>query len=146
MYISQETPRETQDRLLRVLSEAHFRTFDAAYAFVECPLEGLTSLPAPEVLALVRDEDVWSQLKPSDDVLVERFGIFSFHFEPEADNSGFVGWLASHLKTTLGTGVFVVCGQNSARGGIFDYWGCPLELRQAVLEEIERLHKRGQSL
>ncbi len=43
-------------------------------------------------------------------------------------NSGFVGWLACWLKRELGTGVVVVCGQNSRRGGVYDYWGCPAHL------------------
>ena len=47
--------------------------------------------------------------------------------------------LASHLKTKFGTGVFVTCGQNSKDGGIFDYWGCPLELRDQVLTEVRAL-------
>jgi len=55
------------------------------------------------------------------------------------DNSGFVGWLATHMKRSLGTGVFVVCGQNSARGGIFDYWGCPYAIRDSFFREIEGL-------
>jgi hypothetical protein len=29
----------------------------------------------------------------------------------KVDNSGFVGWLASHLKAAIGTGVLVVCGK-----------------------------------
>ncbi|MGI5346709.1 DUF6196 family protein [Streptomyces sp. CA-250714] len=46
----------------------------------------------------------------------------AFHFPAAADNSGFVGWLASELKDQLGTGVAVLCGYNSAQGGIYDYW------------------------
>ena len=83
---------------------------------------------------------------PSNDVSKELFGILSFQFENCADNSGFVGWLASHLKTKLGTGVFVLCGQDSVRGGIFDYWGCPLELANAVAQEIKDLAKKGKEL
>ena len=69
--------------------------------------------------------------------------IFSFHFDGCTDNSGFVGWLASHLKTKLGTGLFVTCGQNTKRGGIFDYWGCPSELEDKVLQEVRLL--RGEN-
>ncbi len=58
--------------------------------------------------------------------------MFCFHFPDGLDNSGFVGWLATHLKETLGTSVFVICGQNSDRGGIFDYWACPLNLGDEV--------------
>ncbi|WP_280394542.1 DUF6196 family protein [Nocardia brasiliensis] len=70
---------------------------------------------------------------------MEKFGLFSFHFPTGMDNSGFVGWLAGHLKRALGTGVFVVCGSNRERGGIYDYWGCPVELLAAVEREIETL-------
>lgn len=59
---------------------------------------------------------------------------------------GFVGWLASHLKQRLGTGVFVVCGQNSTRGGIFDYWGSPYELGCDFVKEVEYLMDKGKQL
>jgi hypothetical protein len=50
-----------------------------------------------------------------------------------------VGWLASILKRNLGTGVFVVCGQNSRRGGIFDYWGVPLAMRNEAMSLLNEL-------
>ena len=40
----------------------------------------------------------------------------------------FAGWLASELKDHLGTGVAVLCGYNSAKGGIYDYWLTPTQL------------------
>jgi hypothetical protein len=73
---------------------------------------------------------------------VERFGVFSFHFPAGVDNSGFVGWLATHLKRRLGTGVFVVCGSNRARGGIYDHWGCPHALLPQVVAVIDELSER----
>ncbi|GAA2491135.1 hypothetical protein Ahu01nite_029380 [Winogradskya humida] len=91
------------------------------------------------MLAVVRDEDSWSWLAPADPSAGERFVVVSFHFPPELDNSGFVGWLATHLKRELGTGVFVTCGQNSTRGGIYDYWGCPAQLRTEVLQALHEL-------
>ena len=60
-------------------------------------------------------------------------------FPEGVDNSGFVGWVATHLKRHLGTGVFVICGQNSRRGGIFDYWGIPLQMRNAAQSLIDAL-------
>ena len=66
---------------------------------------------------------------------------FSFHFRSGLDNSGFVGWLATRLKARLGTGVFVVCGQNSARGGIFDYWGFPTDLRHDAIMLLAELRR-----
>jgi hypothetical protein len=53
-----------------------------------------------------------------------------------------VGWLASHMKQTLGSGVFVVCGQNHRQGGIFDYWGCPWDLKDRFFAEVGALRKR----
>ena len=140
MYVSQETPQQTDRRLRAVLAAATWRTYDAPYAFAETPRVGAEPIAlAPGALALVVDEEVTSQLVPSDDEAAERFAIFRFHFPAGVDNSGFVGWLAAELKARLGTGVLVVCGQNSARGGIFDYWGCPLSQREAVLAEVRRL-------
>ena len=43
--------------------------------------------------------------------------------------------LASRLKRQLGTGVLVVCGHNSKRGGVLDYWACPVEATEAALEQ-----------
>jgi hypothetical protein len=39
--------------------------------------------------------------------------------------------------------VLVVCGQNSQRGGIFDYWGAPLSVAGQVIAEIRKL--RGET-
>lgn len=94
-------------------------------------------------LCLVRDEEVWSQLVPSTDNSKELFIIFSFHFNDCQDNSGFIGWLANHLKAKLGTGLFVTCGQNTSRGGIFDYWGCPIILKEKVIFEVKKLIEEG---
>jgi hypothetical protein len=55
------------------------------------------------------------------------------------DNSGFVGWLATEFKRRLGTGVFVVCGQNRDRGGIYDYWGCPVQVRAQAAQVLDEL-------
>jgi len=70
---------------------------------------------------------------------------FSFHFEPDLDNSGFVGWLTTHLKEALGTGVVVVCGHNAERGGVFDYWAVPAAMADAALAEVHRLRAAGRA-
>jgi hypothetical protein len=90
---------------------------------------------------VVREQESWSRLVPlaREDVDAERFGIFSFHFADHLDNSGFVGWLATHLKVELGTGVFVICGSNRARGGIYDYWGCPVDLLDQAVAVVRAL-------
>ena len=77
----------------------------------------------------MRDDKVWSQLVPCADQERELYTVFRFHFPNGLDNSGFVGWLASHLKARLGTGVFVICGQNSARRH-FRLLGLPRRRRQ----------------
>lgn len=143
MYISRETEEETTQRLLRVIAEAELKTYEEVYVFEEFPLDDLLNRLKPKALALVRDDKVWSQLIRAEEANGEQFKIFSFHFAENLDNSGFVGWLATHLKQKTGTGVFIVCGQNSERGGIFDYWGCPLEVAETVISEVQNLIDKG---
>jgi hypothetical protein len=137
--ISYETVGEIDSRLRRVIRAAALKVFDQPYAFTEFALDKFPVAADREALAFVRDDETWSQLVPHRDDDAEAFTIFRFHFPAGVDNSGFVGWLATHLKQRLGTGVFVVCGQNAARGGIFDYWGCPATIRENVLTEINNL-------
>ena len=139
MHVSQETPAQTHERLVKVIAAADLRVFDGVFAYSEHPVETFPAERAHDALAFVRDEDVWSVLEAARGDEAEPIGLFSFHFPPGLDNSGFVGWLATHLKGVLGTGVVVVCGSNGARGGIFDYWGVPIALREKALEEIRRL-------
>nr|WP_298373659.1 DUF6196 family protein [uncultured Halomonas sp.] len=137
--ISRETPEATIARLKSVIKETRLTVYSSAYIFEEFPLAEFRDRADESALALVRDDRVWSQLVERDDPDAEQFAIWRFHFPEGADNSGFVGWLGMHLKTRFGTGVFVVCGQNSGDGGIFDYWGCPWALRDGIIAEIERL-------
>lgn len=113
-------------RLKKVIAETDFQVYPDTYVFEEFPLSEFQDKANPKSLCLVRDDKVWSQLLASDDKSKEVFKIFSFHFNGCKDNSGFIGWLANHLKLKLGTGLFVTCGQNSNRDGIFDYWGALL--------------------
>lgn len=142
VQISRETTEETEIRLLSVLAQADFVVYEGTYTFEEFPLASFKTRARQDALALVRDTEVWSQLIPSTDNAQELFSVFSFHFDGCSDNSGFVGWLANHLKQELGTGVFVTCGQNSTRGGIFDYWGCPAELKNEAIKEIRQLRRK----
>ncbi|MGN4071212.1 DUF6196 family protein [Burkholderia gladioli] len=137
--ISRETAEQTELRLRRVITQAQLVVYPGLYRFDEFPLDRFPDAARSDALALVRDDHVWSQLVPCDETRYERFGLFRFHFPEHADNSGFVGWLATHLKRRFGTGVFVTCGQNSAAGGIFDYWGVPAELADLVFQEVGRL-------
>jgi hypothetical protein len=146
MYFSQESPDETQARLLKVIAAAEVSFLTGTFAYDEFPLRDFELHVRPDALALVRDDAAWSMLVPSGDKAQELFSVFSFHFADGLDNSGFVGWLATHLKRTLGTGVFVICGQNSRRGGIFDYWGCPAGLANEVRRAVEELVEKGRAL
>jgi hypothetical protein len=114
--VSVEASEQIEERLRRVIAAADFVTLDGIWCFEESPADRPPLLTA-DTLAVV----------------------FSFHFPDGLDNSGFVGWLATHLKARLGTGVFVVCGSNRARGGIYDYWGCPADLTSGAIEVIEGL-------
>ena len=143
VQISHETSQETERRLRGVIAEAEFTVYEGTYIFEEFLLADFASKARADALALVRDTEVWSQLVPSNDESSQLFSIFSFHFYGCPDNSGFVGWLASHLKKELGTGVFVTCGQNSKRGGIFDYWGCLSTLGEKAVEEVRLLMEQG---
>jgi uncharacterized protein DUF6196 len=152
MYISQETSEQTENRLKEVIHQAGLKIHDGVYYFEEFPLQEY--IFDRNALAVVRDEEVWSQLVEAPDSYEaseismaadasdkdkELFKVFSFHFKDGFDNSGFVGWLASTIKKRIGTGVFVICGQNTNRGGIFDYWGCPYEVKDQVIELINEL-------
>lgn len=137
--VSHETADETKQRLQGVLGLAEMVVLPGTWSFVESPRDQPPVLD-DDLLAVVRDEDSWSVLRPSDeDDARERFGVFSFHFPEHVDSSGFVGWLAGALKEQLGTGVFVVCGSNSDRGGVYDYWGCPSELLDDAISAVHRL-------
>jgi len=142
MFISLETLGEIDKRLLEVIAKSECRFYEGSYAFEEFPLQECLARLSSDALALVRDDQVWSQLVPSVDTDEELYGLFRFHFPPGWDNSGFVGWLASRLKEKFGTGVFVICGQNSGRGGIFDYWGCLIALKEKVFADIRVLLDR----
>jgi hypothetical protein len=141
MYVSQETPEQTDARLRRVIATAELIWHEGQFAFYEFPVKDFPANEAAHGLAFVRDQEVWSVLKAADPDAAESFGLFSFHFRDGLDNSGFVGWLASILKRELGTGVFVICGQNSRRGGIFDYWGVPVALQSLASGVLNKLRQ-----
>jgi hypothetical protein len=138
MNVSRESPVETEQRLFRLARSATLEVQDGDWWFEEFSAAELSARLRPDAVALVRDGDRWSQLVPErgGDRAVEPMRLWSFHFPPDWDNSGFVGWLATRLKARTGSGVIVVCGRNDASGGIFDYWGCPVAAAPAVMGEI----------
>ena len=105
MDIKIETAAQMESRLRKVVSHATFKIYDEPYSFQEIPLKEFSFQFDQNALAVVRDDTIVSQFIPSRSKDQERFAIFRFHFDPEIPNSGFVGWLASHLKQTTGTGV-----------------------------------------
>ena len=139
MYISTETQEQTEARLKEVIRTADLKIYPNEYYFKEVPVDKFQL--EEQALAAVRDEEVWSFLIPAASSETENFKIFSFHFKDGFDNSGFVGWLATTIKRELGTGVFVICGQNTSRGGIFDYWGCPTAIADKVIGLIYQLRQ-----
>ena len=141
MHVSAETPEQTEKRLRRVISTADLDWHEGSYSFSEYSLENFPVHEASQSLAFIRDEKSWSVLRKSRPEDAESFALFSFHFPDGMDNSGFVGWLATIMKRELGTGVFVICGHNSRRGGIFDYWGIPISVRAAAVERIKVLRR-----
>ena len=144
MDVTVESEEQTRERLLRVLAAADVQWLTGEYAFKEVHATDQVSAHLTEALAVVRDEQQWSILKAADAADAERFHLFSCHSSAQIPNSGFVGWLASEFKRHLGTGVFVVCGQNSRRGGIFDYWGVPAEIGEQAKQFLtSRLVPRG---
>jgi hypothetical protein len=133
--ISYERPVESERRLLAVLRAAQMVQLPGAWCFQRIG----DDLPL-RALATVRDEDGWCALVPaSAQHEGEQFGVTMTTFPPQIDNSGYVGWLATAIKQRLGSGVFVICGDNPRRGGIFDYLGYPLEMADAVHSLIDQL-------
>jgi Family of unknown function (DUF6196) len=127
MDVTPETLEQTSARLRRVMAHARAVCMAGDYTFAEYPLHEFPAHELSNALAFVRDESSWSALLPAKlcTADADRYLLVSFHFAPDIANSGFVGWLATQFKQQLGTGVFVVCGQNSRDGGVYDYWGIP---------------------
>ena len=134
--VSFESASQIESRLQRVIRSARLDIYSTLYTFQEFSLDEFPAGARHDALAFIRDDSCWSQLVPAC-AGDEEFFLFRFHFPQGLDNSGFVGWLASRLKLKFGSGVFVVCGQNSKDGGIYDYWGAPNQVAKEVLKELE---------
>lgn len=134
--ISQERPVESERRLRAVLRTTQLVHLPEAWCF-----QRIASDPPVGAIATVRDVDGWCALVPATEDSGERFGLTMSTFAPHIDNSGYIGWLATVVKHRLGSGVFVICGDNPRRGGIFDYLGYPLEVADTVRALIDELRR-----
>jgi hypothetical protein len=132
--ISHERSVESERRLLAVVRAADVVHLGGTWGF-----RRELRMPPAEAVAAVRDDDGWCALVPVDSGAGELFGLTRTTFPEGIDNSGYVGWLATTIKRRLGTGIFVVCGDNPARGGIFDYLGYPIQLADQVRGLIDEL-------
>lgn len=132
--ISHERPVESEARLRAVLRAAQLVHLPGTWCF-----ERVEGDLLPQALAMVKDVDGWCALVPATTHACEPFGVTLTTFPPQIDNSGYAGWLATTIKQRLGSGVFVICGDNPHRGGIFDYLGYPLEMADAVRTLIHEL-------
>jgi hypothetical protein len=132
--MSHERAVESERRLLGVLRAAEVVHLEGTWGF----RRDVDRAP-PEAVATVRDDEGWCALVPAASGPGERFGLTLTTFPADIDNSGFVGWFATTIKRRLGSGVFVVCGDNPGRGGIFDYLGYPIRIADEVRELIDDL-------
>jgi len=122
MNVSTEITWQTEERLRRLMGLVQPHVYEGHWHFHEFPASHFPFAIRADALAIVRGESGWSQLVPLREGghAHETFTVWSLHFPPDRDNSGFVGWLATILKQRLGTGIAVVCGYDASRGGIFD--------------------------
>lgn len=134
--ISHELPVESEARLRAVLRATDIEHLPGVWCF-----RRFTGAPPEGAVATARDADGWCALVPAAGEVPEPFGLTLSTFPPGIDNSGYVGWLSTAVKQRTGSGVFVVCGDNPARGGIFDYLGYPLEAAGAVRTLIDDLRR-----
>jgi hypothetical protein len=140
--ISQESPGETTARLTAVLADADVVALPGSWSYQVCA-PGESIQLDENTLAAVADRDSCSLLRPARAEDLERFSVFEVHFPDGVDNSGFVGWLASEFKSRLGTGVAVICGYNPQRGGVYDYWLVPEQLRAEARGVLSALAADG---
>ncbi|MEV0703936.1 DUF6196 family protein [Saccharopolyspora sp. NPDC050389] len=132
--ISRETSAQIEARLRGVYRECSIEWLAGLWSFVE----GADAVHRADSIADIRDEGQLSALCPAVDA-DERFAVFRVVLPPDSDDSGFVGWLSSRIKAATGSGLFVICGHNRERGGVFDYYGVPEAIGDEARELLDRL-------
>lgn len=133
--VMNETPRQVHAKLCRVFSKATV-CHEGMYVWREVS-EPPSGFPLDGILAYVKGQLTSSVLVPSPHHEPDRLHVTRINFTSDQDNSGFGGWLATLLKSKLGTGVAVVCGYESANGGVFDYWCIPEEISVSAVKLLE---------
>src|SRR5437762_5218406 len=105
-----ETTEKMESRLLGVISRARFEVLGDDYVWAAMMSD---EPPRREAIACVRDDDTWSQFVPSSGgTTAAPYRVVSFHFAEGTNASGFVAWLAAHIKRSAGTGSVVICGKD----------------------------------
>jgi hypothetical protein len=146
-----ETVEQMEGRLLGVISQSRFELLPDDYVWA--PMN-LGHAPAREAIACVRDGDTWSQFIPaSSTASSQRYRVVSFYFKEGTNASGFVAWLAAHLKRSAGTGSVVICGKDRRDSpelfqtslGVFDYWCCPVAAGDKFVAVVRSLIEQGRA-
>jgi hypothetical protein len=134
VFVSQELPAQTEARLRGVFQRSRFDWLPGRWTFREGDLPAETAS-----LARIRDHEKLSALSPDSPEHSggDRFAVFRVVLPAGEDDSGFVGWLSSRIKARTGSGVFVICGHDRERGGVFDYYGVPVVAADDVRRVIE---------
>ena len=132
--VSSEVAAQTEARLLQVGRQSSVDWLPGTWAF----REGQDIPAGARKLAEVLDEGRVSALVAASDG-PELFAVFRVVLPRGLDDSGFVGWFASTIKARTGSGLFVICGYDLERGGVYDYYGVPVVVADRVRAAVDEL-------
>jgi len=141
VYVSHEVLAQTEARLRGVIERCEVDWLPGNWSFQE----GEEAAAASDAIAQIRDDDRVSALIPSSSG-AELFEVFRVVLPKGVDDSGFVGWFASRIKAETGSGLFVICGYDRRRGGIYDYYGVPAGTATRVREVVDALTREPTTL
>lgn len=132
--VSHEMNAQAEARLRGVFRRSTIEWLPGLWAFVEQD----DASGRGDSIADIRDDGHLSALCPAAPDATEEFEVFRVVLPRGEDDSGFVGWLSARIKAATGSGLFVVCGHNRQRGGIFDYYGVPRSAAAEVRTLLQR--------
>jgi hypothetical protein len=147
--VTTESSEQMEARLLRVIAHSRFEVLTDDYIWQ--PMTG-NQPPSGNAITCVRDGDIWHEfVSASPTSSGQRYRVVSFHFKEGIDASGFVAWLACHLKRSAGTGSVVICGKDKRDSaelfqtsqGVFDYWCCSVAAGDRFVSVIRSLIEQG---